>query len=148
MIPMLKILSNTAFAVFVSLTMLTSSVHADPSEGKGKKDKVKVEKHKNNAHKQTEAGSITFIDVRFEDIRRIAVDNHYTGYKSLPPGFRKNLARGKPLPPGIAKKVVPGPILQHLPRYSGYEWRVCGSDLVLVSIATEIIEQVLGGVFQ
>jgi Ni/Co efflux regulator RcnB len=148
---MLKTISTIAFAMFISFTMLTSFVYADPPEGTGKKEKVKAEKHekgKKNDHKGNESGGTTFVDVRFEDIRRIAIDNHYTGYKSLPPGIRKNLARGKPLPPGIAKKVVPGPMLRELPRYSGYEWRVCGNDLVLVSIATEIIEQIIGGVFQ
>ena len=146
---MLKTISTITFALFISCTIFTSFVNAGPPEGKGKKYKGKVEKYnKNSSNKQGEAGAITFVDVRFEDIRRIAIDNHYTGYKSLPPGIRKNLARGKPLPPGIAKKVVPDPILLHLPRYSGHEWRVCGSDLILVSIATEIIEQVIGSVFQ
>jgi hypothetical protein len=44
-----------------------------------------------------------------------------TGYDSLP-GIAKNLARGKPLPPGIAKKTVPASMLG-LPSYPGYEWR-------------------------
>src|SRR3546814_10843108 len=53
-----------------------------------------------------------------------ALDYGLTGYSALPPGIRKNLARGKPLPPGIQKKIVPGSLLSRLPRYSGYEWRV------------------------
>lgn len=43
-------------------------------------------------------------------------------YKPLPPGIRKNLARGKPLPPGIAKTRLPGGYVGRLPHYSGYEW--------------------------
>jgi len=39
-------------------------------------------------------------------------------------------------------------VLRELPRYDGYEWRVYGSDLVLVSMATEVIENVLEGVFK
>ena len=79
--------------------------------------------------------------------RRIAERHGYVGYADLPPGIRKNLARGKPLPPGIAKKMVPGPMLRELPAYSGYEWRVYGSDLVLVALATGVIADVLAGVF-
>lgn len=70
-----------------------------------------------------------------------------SGYSSLPPGVRKNLARGKPLPPGIAKKMVPGPMLARLPVYPGYEWRVAGSDLILVAVATAVVADVLFDVF-
>ncbi|XQE65932.1 anti-virulence regulator CigR family protein [Pseudomonas sp. P3C3] len=66
--------------------------------------------------------------------------------QSLPPGIRKNLARGKPLPPGIAKR-FDNSLLGQLPRYDGYEWRQVGTDVVLVTLATgliyEIIENVL-----
>lgn len=79
--------------------------------------------------------------------RGYAVQAGATGYGSLPPGIRKNLARGKPLPPGIAKKMVPGPMLARLPVHPGYEWRVAGSDLILVAIATAVVADVLTGVF-
>src|SRR3546814_1604788 len=72
-----------------------------------------------------------------------ALDYGLTGYSALPPGIRKNLARGKPLPPGIQKKIVPGSLLSRLPRYSGYEWRVAGSDLILVAVATAVVADVL-----
>jgi hypothetical protein len=79
--------------------------------------------------------------------RSYARDYDLGGYSSLPPGIRKNLARGKPLPPGIAKKLVPGPLLGRLPRYEGYEWRVAGTDLVLIAIATAVVADVLYDVF-
>ena len=79
--------------------------------------------------------------------REYALDYGFRGYSSLPPGIRKNLARGKPLPPGIAKKVVPGPMLGRLPRYPGYEWRIAGSDLILISVATAVIADILYDVF-
>jgi len=148
---MKKIISAIACAMFIGCTLLTSLIYADPPEDRGKKEKVKVEqqdKGKKNNHQEGGPAAVTFGDVRFEDIRRIAIANHCTGYESLPPGIRKNLARGKALPPGIAKKMVPGPVLRELPGYDGYEWRVYGSDLVLVSIASEIIENVLEGVFK
>jgi hypothetical protein len=61
----------------------------------------------------------------------------------LPPGIRKNLVRGKPLPPGIANKSVPAAMLAELPQHQGYEWQVVGTDVVLVSIATAVITDVL-----
>lgn len=76
-----------------------------------------------------------------------ALDYGLGGYSSLPPGIRKNLARGKPLPPGIAKKMVPGPLLGRLPRYPGYEWRIAGSDLVLIAVATAVVADILYDVF-
>ncbi|AZC19076.1 MULTISPECIES: anti-virulence regulator CigR family protein [Pseudomonas] len=65
---------------------------------------------------------------------------------ALPPGIQKNLARGKPLPPGIARK-LDGRLLGQLPHYDGYEWRQAGTDLILVTVATGLIYEVLNGVF-
>lgn len=76
-----------------------------------------------------------------------ALDYGLAGYSSLPPGIRKNLARGKPLPPGIAKRMVPGPLLRRLPRYPGYEWRIAGSDLILIAVATAVVADILYDVF-
>lgn len=64
---------------------------------------------------------------------------------SLPPGIQKNLARGKPLPPGIAKK-FDNRLIGKLPRYDGYEWKQAGTDVVLVAIATGIVYEVLRNV--
>lgn len=64
---------------------------------------------------------------------------------ALPPGIRKNLARGKPLPPGIAKK-LDGRLVGRLPHYDGYEWQQAGTDLLLVTIATGVIYEVLSNV--
>jgi Ni/Co efflux regulator RcnB len=38
-------------------------------------------------------------------------------------------------------------MLARLPRYDGYEWRIYGSDLVLVATATAVIADVLFDVF-
>ncbi|MDM9559748.1 MULTISPECIES: anti-virulence regulator CigR family protein [Bordetella] len=91
--------------------------------------------------------SLTTAGISVSTARGYAVDYGATGYSSLPPGIRKNLARGKPLPPGIAKKMVPGPMLAHLPVHPGYEWRVAGTDLILVAIGTAIVADVLFDVF-
>lgn len=77
-------------------------------------------------------------------IRIVLQDNrdYWSPGASLPPGIRKNLARGKPLPPGIARK-LDGRLLQRLPSYPGYDWVQAGTDLLLVAVATGLIQEVL-----
>ena len=70
--------------------------------------------------------------------------------KGLPPGIAMNLERGKPLPPGIAKRDLPQDLNYSLPdRHDGYERTVVGNDVVLVEIDTGkiadiIVDAVLG----
>ena len=85
--------------------------------------------------------------ISFGDARRLAVDQGLTGMKPLPPGIRKNLARGKPMPPGIAKTRMPSSYINQLPSHPGYEWQQAGSDLVLVVAGSLVISDVLEGVF-
>ncbi len=79
--------------------------------------------------------------------RQYARDAGLRGYASLPPGIRKNLARGRPLPPGLAKRKLPPRLLGRLPRYPGYEWRVSGTDLLLISATSVVVADVLYDVF-
>jgi hypothetical protein len=67
----------------------------------------------------------------------------FAGATALPPGIAKKVARGGALPPGIAKKTLPGGLLARLPTRSGQEWRVVGTDLLIVEIATNVIVDVL-----
>ncbi len=92
-------------------------------------------------------GVIYSTNLRALEIRPLAVSYGLVGYKPLPPGIRKNLMRGKPLPPGIAKKMVPRSLLFDLPYYSGYEWRIAGTDLVLVLLAKGWIVDILSDIF-
>jgi Ni/Co efflux regulator RcnB len=84
-----------------------------------------------------------------ERISRIFSENsgHYGQIDTLPPGIRKNLARGKPLPPGIAKKMDPD-FARQLPNYQGYEWRQVGSDAALVNITTGIVRELMRDVLR
>ena len=81
------------------------------------------------------------------DARQLIRQYQISGGRQLPPGIRKQLSRGKPLPPGIAKKVTQPDLLASLPQHNGYEWQICGSDLVLVAVATAVIADVLFDVF-
>jgi len=163
-------------AAFICCLYLGGNAVAAPPEGKGKPDNAgQGQGNKNNGNGKgngngsgngsggngNKGGSSkggatdsrdTSVTLRHAGItisvaRGYADEYGLSGYSSLPPGIRKNLARGKPLPPGIAKKMVPGPMLARLPVYPGYEWRVAGSDLILVAVATAIVADVLFDVF-
>ncbi|MGR8919205.1 MAG: anti-virulence regulator CigR family protein [Gammaproteobacteria bacterium] len=71
----------------------------------------------------------------------------HTSAKPLPPGIRKNLARGKPLPPGIAKKQPGSALIARLPRVDGHQWLEVGRDLVLVAAGTYVVKEIIEAVF-
>ncbi len=136
-------------SIVLAMCLLVPPAVSAQSGGKGKSGR---------AHKQSNSKELDFaspgsdrsasLSIGFEEARRLAVANRIVGNSALPPGIRKNLARGKALPPGIAKKTVPGPMLEKLPAYPGYEWRICGSDLVRVAVATTVIAEVISNVFE
>ncbi len=66
------------------------------------------------------------------------------GKKSLPPGIERNLARGKRLPPGIAKRSLPESLVKNLPPvHPGHERIVIAGKIILVEVATQIVRDVL-----
>jgi len=130
------------FALF-AICLSASVALAEPPHGKGKGKGKSREDEAHVASVAVLSGNISVLDAR-----RIALDTGASGYKPLPPGIRKNLARGKSLPPGIAKQLAPPTMIQRLPAHPGHEWRVVGTDLVLVAIATAVVVDVLIDVFQ
>jgi len=63
--------------------------------------------------------------------------------EALPPGIRRNLARGKPLPPGIARKMAPPELASRLNIRDGYALVEVGLDVFLVEVATNVVHDVL-----
>lgn len=62
----------------------------------------------------------------------------------LPRGIAKNLARGKAVPPGIAKRPLPIELAAHLPPPpEGYERVVVAGKILLIEIATQVVHDVL-----
>lgn len=146
----MKMFIGAALSVCATFLLAAAAV-AEPPPGKGnhKGHHPKASSSRNDSRDDVRQPQQVLIraDLTVDVARDLALRHRVTGYDSLPPGIRKNLARGKPLPPGLARRVVPGPLLADLPRYPGYEWQVVGSDLVLISIATAVIADVLLGVF-
>jgi len=151
---------TAVLAAIISCSLLAAPALANPGNGNGngngggngkhgpsQKDKPgKKEGGPSNrkTHGKPDRGSD---DIRYDAARHLALNYGLTGYRSLPPGIAKNLARGKPLPPGIAKKAVPASMLDQLPYYPGYEWKIVGDNLVLIALSTALVTAVINGVF-
>jgi len=65
------------------------------------------------------------------------------GVEGLPPGTRRNLERGKPIPPGIARRNLPGDLRSRLSVPAGFDVVEVGLDVFLVEVATGVIHDVL-----
>lgn len=153
---------HTSFRFFLLLFMVSFSLGslANPPHGHGNGNgNGKARHYQNNNHINSNkndglsseiminSNGLVSVSLTYKDARILAIKNNIVGYQSLPPGIAKNLVRGKPLPPGIMKKNIPNNMLNQLPYYQGYEWKIVGNDLVLVAIGTSIIAAVINHVF-
>jgi hypothetical protein len=76
---------------------------------------------------------------------RIEINNQIN---SLPPGIQKRLAKGKPLPYGIAKQVIlPQEVNSYLKLPPNYRIVVLGSSVVVLNSTENIILDILQAVF-
>jgi hypothetical protein len=138
---MLKgIMPSSLPAGALSLLLLVPTAAAKPPEAKG---------NNRNSSVAVDIGVSATISagISIGDARQIASAYELSGMKPLPPGIRKNLARGKPMPPGIAKTRLPDSFVNQLPSHEGYEWQRAGADLVLVASGNLVISDILEGVF-
>jgi Ni/Co efflux regulator RcnB len=143
----------------VATALVFGSAQAAKPEGKGKPEQSQNAKGnsgksddngghddhggKSDGRKGHDGKDLRYAGISRDDARRYADQYRVGGTKPLPPGIRKNLARGKPIPPGIAMTRLPQGYLDRLPRYPGYEWRGYGSDLVLVDALSNVIADVI-----
>lgn len=104
------------------------------------------------------AGDLS-VDVRFSNQEIAAITAYYSDQEGtrqknngngngksqrLPPGIEKNLARGKQLPPGIARQHLPSDLVLRMPPVKdGYERIVLSGKVLLVETATQVIHDVL-----
>lgn len=127
-------------AVALTLALASAGALAEPKNGKPGQG---GQPYSQPEHSRYEQGPS--IDIRAVRHTLQLHRDLYQPAAPLPPGVRKNLARGKPLPPGIAMKLDQR-LVDRLPHYSGYEWRQVGRDLLLIAaggIIYEILENVL-----
>lgn len=119
------------------------------AQNNANKAKSKSEKKEHPQESRQSGFSVDFlVDFNGKDARRWATEYGLVGQKPLPPGIRKNLARGKPLPPGIAKRDLSGPFIGKLPSNPDYIWQMAGTDLVLTSKADKVVREIVRDVFK
>lgn len=73
---------------------------------------------------------------------------HPTPATSLPPGIAKNVARGKPIPPGIAKRGVPTDLKSRINLRDGHDLEQVGTDVILIEAGTRVVLDVLKDVLK
>jgi len=134
-------------ALLFALSSLATPLAAAPPENKAGGNKAGSELKAGADGLDVGVSGRIDVGISFGDARRLAEQHGLTGAKPLPPGIRKNLARGKPMPPGIQKTRMPDGFISQLPHYAGHEWRQAGGDLVLVASGSLVISDILEGVF-
>jgi len=128
--------SSLAIAA-LAVVALWLSPHDASAQGRGR----------SGAQASTPIGDVTLsLDLQ-SAIRSFYESRGPTGAEALPPGIRRNLARGKPLPPGIAKK-APAELMQRVPVADGYELVEVGLDVLLVEVGTSVVHDVLMNVIR
>jgi Ni/Co efflux regulator RcnB len=66
----------------------------------------------------------------------------------MPPGQERHLAVGQPLPTGVTLYPVPQPVIVQLPPPPyGYRYARVGNDIVLVRSDTQLIVDIIAGLF-
>ena len=90
------------------------------------------------------------VSVVFRDSDRTTFRNYFTTHKitaqPLPPGTAMNVARGKALPPGIAKRALPAGLLVLAPKVDkDVSFSIVGD--VVVALKGGVVIDVMAGVF-
>lgn len=87
---------------------------------------------------------------RFTDKDKTIIKDYFAKHQfnttGLPPGIAMNLARGKPLPPGIKKVFLPNELSDLLGANPNYEYLAAGKDVLLVDRSSQIVADILSNV--
>ena len=121
----------TVAGLALALTLACATASAALAQGRG------------NSGRVPEAAGLTLSGELRSQIREFYAGRPVSGAEALPPGIRKNLERGKPLPPGIAKKVAPAELFSRLGLPEGFQLVEVGLDVLLLEVATNTIHDVL-----
>jgi hypothetical protein len=123
-------------AVLATLAALSaaSSLQAQNGRGKDKGAQVRV------------PTSVEFSSTERQIIVEFFATHHHEA-EALPPGIAQNLARGKRLPPGIAKRPIPSGLQAQLSTRVGVEVSIFGDRIVLLEASGAVVD-ILEGVFR
>ncbi len=144
MTPTKLIILSTLGAVLLNSAAFAQPDHA-PAHGahdKGHNSREQAPQHETHRSGNTRDERVDLPRINERELRQLLRQHDAPRAGSLPPGIQRNLERGKPLPPGIAKR-FDGQLAAQLPNYPGYEWERVGADVVLIEAATRIVVDVL-----
>lgn len=126
--------ATLVLSVLISVLSLTASASAQDN-GRG------------NRKKSTAAVQVTAgFSISERQVITSFFSTHSYAPEALPPGIVKQLARGKPLPPGIAKRSLPEELVVDLPTREGFEITIFGDRIVLLE-ASGLVVDILTGIF-
>ena len=136
-----------AFLVLALVCLIPAAVQAQ-GRGRGNGNGGGGGKHGGGGDNVGVTAEVTLAGVTLSaemstQIRSFYASHPASNVESLPPGIRRNLARGKPLPPGIAKRSAPPELASHVHLRDGYELVEVGVDVFLVEVATNVVHDVL-----
>lgn len=108
----MKKLTLLSSALLAGIVIASPAVFADPGHGNGKQNnawknqqkELRQYQHRNDTDRHDDNKKVFQKDGRYYDSR---TGQYLTKsqYNQLPPGLQKNVARGKAVPPGWAKKL-------------------------------------------
>lgn len=102
---------KTGFAVVAFGFVIAAFAGQADAQGRGRGQ----DKSKPQAAKKAESVTVVFRDSDHVTFRDYFVA-HKIAPQKLPPGIAMNVQRGKPLPPGIAKRALPADLVVLVPR--------------------------------
>ncbi len=153
---------RTLLAILFAVPLLLA-VPALDAAGQGK-SKNKAKGGPAPTHTQSKSGSISTGDLLATIIsatERALIGDYVRKAKSssqglppglagrpLPPGLQKHIDRTGRLPPGLEKRRLPSGLRDRLPYRTGQDYRVVGTDIVLIEIATGLILDIMQGVLR
>ena len=122
----------STLAILAGLTV-TSDLHAQRGRAKHNEAEVRVQQSVGFSVRERQIVAEFFVTHRYEA-------------DALPPGIARNLARGKRLPPGIAKRQIPSGLQAQFPTRAGFEVSIFGDRIVLLE-ASGLVVDILEGIF-
>jgi hypothetical protein len=144
-------------AATLALFAAGSALAQGQSQGKGGGKPAHAGAQKNHGKPGGDAttaatAAAVIANVLLSDRDRVTIRQYFEQHPrpatDLPPGIAKNLARGKPLPPGIAKRGVPNDLWSRLSIPAGYELQTVGTDVVLIEAGTRVLADILRDVLR
>lgn len=125
-----------------SAFLLTALAGTADAQGRGRGQAQADDKDKGKKAAPADKNKDKQVTVVFRDNHRVTFRDYFVKHKitaqPLPPGIAMNIARGKPLAPGIAKRALPNDLVILLPRI--------GTDVTYYMVGDRVVAVQRGNV--